>query len=295
MSVDSASAASGGVGAVREARLVRFARRYPLGMVGALIVGILVLTAVFAPWLAPYSPYEINAAAILLPPDAAHWFGTDEYGRDVLSRIIWGARISVFVAFSAVILGTSVGALLGLVGGYVGGPVDYVIQRVMDTMLAFPMLILGLALVAALGSGIGNVVIALAVVIVPTNARVIRSITLAIREMPFVEAARNLGFSTPRIIFRHVLPNCIAPFIVVAASALGYAILSEAALSFLGLGTPPPEPSWGVMLSGTTQTYMKQAPWLAIFPGLAITLAIFGFNFIGDALRDAIDPRLRGR
>jgi peptide/nickel transport system permease protein len=139
------------------------------------------------------------------------------------------------------------------------------------------------------------VVIALAVVIVPTNARVIRSITLAIREMPFVEAARNLGFSTPRIIFRHVLPNCIAPFIVVAASALGYAILSEAALSFLGLGTPPPEPSWGVMLSGSTQTYMKQAPWLAIFPGLAITLAIFGVNFIGDALRDAIDPRLRGR
>lgn len=272
-----------------------FIRHQPLGAIGGFIILAFCVVAVFAPLIAPYDPVRVDSARLLLPPNAQNLLGTDEFGRDIFSRLIWGARISLLVGLLAVLLGTTTGSILGLISGFFGGKLDTIIQRVMDTLMAFPMLVLALAMVAALGSSIQNVIFALAVVIMPNAARVIRSTTLSVREKPFVEAARNLGLSKWRILFRHVLPNCIAPYIILATAALGSAILSEASLSFLGLGTPPPDPSWGAMLSGKTQRYMTEAPWLAIFPGLAITFVVFGFNFLGDALRDALDPRLRSR
>lgn len=271
-----------------------FIRRKPLGALGGIILLFLIIVAIFAPQLAPKDPYRMDSTRILVAPQGGT-LGTDEFGRDLLSRLIWGARISLFVGLMAVGLGTTTGAVLGLVGGYYGGRIDFIIQRVMDTLLAFPMLVLALAMVAALGSSIVNVILALAVVTMPSAARVIRSSVLVIRETTFIEAARAVGVSDMRLIFRHVLPNCLAPFIIMATAGLGSTILSEASLSFLGLGIPPPEPSWGAMLSGTTQRYMYRAPWLAISPGVAISMAVFGFNFLGDALRDILDPRLRKR
>lgn len=274
---------------------LQFARRRPLGAVGAFIVLLLVFVALFAPWLAPYDPYKMNSAWLLSPPSLRNWMGTDEYGRDIMSRVMWGSRTSLVVGLLAVVLGTTTGAVLGLVSGYLGGKVDYVVQRCMDILLAFPGLVLALAMVAALGASVVNVIIALSFTIIPGASRVIRASALALREAPFVDAAQNLGFSSARIVFRHILPNCAAPYIIIATAALGGAILSEASLSFLGLGTPPPAPSWGGMLSGSSQSAMTDAPWIAIFPGLAITLVVFGFNFLGDALRDLLDPKLRAR
>ena len=267
-------------------------RRKPLGALGGMILIIFIIIAIFAPQLAPKSPNSMDSTRLLVVPQAGSLLGTDEFGRDILSRLIWGARISLVVGLMSVSLGTTAGAILGLVGGYYGGKIDFVIQRVMDTMLAFPMLVLALAMVAALGSSMQNVILAIAVVMIPSASRVIRSSVLVIRETTYIEAARAVGVSDWRLIFRHVLPNCLAPFIIMATAGLGSAILSEASLSFLGLGIPPPEPSWGAMLSGTTQRFMYRAPWLAISPGMAISLAVFGFNFLGDALRDILDPRL---
>lgn len=272
-----------------------FARRNPMGALGIGIIVIFIIIALLAPWLAPHDAYLMDSAAILAAPSANHWMGTDEFGRDVMSRIIWGSRISLYVGLIAVGIGTTSGAVIGMVSAYFGGKLDYVVQRFMDMLMAFPMLVLALAMVAALGASIQNVILALAVVIMPNSARVIRSSVLSIKEKPFIEAAKNLGFSHARILFVHILPNCLAPYIILATAGLGGAILSEASLSFLGLGTVPPEPSWGAMLSGKTQRYMAEAPWLAIFPGLAITLVVFGFNFLGDALRDILDPRMRMR
>ena len=279
----------------RLARAMRFARRSPMGAVGIMIIVVFVLIAVLAPLLAPHDPYLMNSSLVLAPPSASNWMGTDEFGRDVMSRVIWGSRISLYVGLIAVGLGTTTGAVIGMVSAYFGGKFDYAVQRVMDMLMSIPMLVLALAMVAALGSSIQNVILALAVVITPNAARVIRSSVLSIKEKPFIEAARNLGYSHLRILFVHILPNCLAPYIILATAGLGGAILSEASLSFLGLGTVPPEPSWGAMLSGKTQRYMIEAPWLAIFPGLAITFVVFGFNFLGDALRDLLDPRLRLR
>ena len=276
-------------------RAMRFVRRNPMGAAGIGIIIIFVIIAALAPVLAPYDPYVMDSKIILAPPSAAHWMGTDEFGRDVMSRIIWGSRISLYVGLIAVGLGTTSGAVIGMISAYFGGKLDYSVQRVMDMLMAFPMLVLALAMVAALGASIQNVIIALAVVIMPNSARVIRSSVLSIKEKPFIEAAKNLGYSHGRVLFVHILPNCLAPYIILATAGLGGAILSEASLSFLGLGTVPPEPSWGAMLSGKTQRYMVEAPWLAIFPGLAITLVVFGFNFLGDALRDILDPRMRMR
>jgi peptide/nickel transport system permease protein len=276
-------------------KALRFARRNPMGAFGIGIIVIFIIIAVLAPWLAPHDAYLMDSTVILAPPSADHWMGTDEFGRDVMSRIIWGSRISLYVGLIAVGIGTTSGAVIGMVSAYFGGKLDYVVQRFMDMLMAFPMLVLALAMVAALGASIQNVILALAVVIMPNSARVIRSSVLSIKEKPFIEAAKNLGFSHARILFVHILPNCLAPYIILATAGLGGAILSEASLSFLGLGTVPPEPSWGAMLSGKTQRYMAEAPWLAIFPGLAITLVVFGFNFLGDALRDILDPRMRMR
>lgn len=270
-------------------------RRRPLGAVAALIILTLLVVALFAPLLAPFDPYKINAAMLLKAPSMQHWMGTDEYGRDILSRVIWGSRISLLVGVLAVGLGTTSGAVLGLICGYFGGRTDYLIQRMMDVLMAFPGLILALAMVAALGPNITNVILALSITLMPGPSRVIRASAMALRESPFVDAAHNLGYSNARILFRHILPNCAAPYIIIATSALGSAILAEAGLSFLGLGTPPPMPSWGAMLSGSAQRFMTEAPWLAVFPGLAITLVVFGFSFLGDALRDLLDPRLRTR
>jgi peptide/nickel transport system permease protein len=269
--------------------------RRPLGAMAALIIATLVFVAIFAPLLAPFDPYKINSTSLLQAPSVSHWMGTDEYGRDIFSRIIWGSRISLLVGLMAVGVGTTSGAVLGLICGYFGGRVDYIIQRFMDVLMAFPGLILALAMVTALGPNITNVIFALSVTIMPGASRVIRASAMALRESPFVDAAHNLGYSHTRILFRHILPNCAAPYIIIATSALGGAILAEAGLSFLGLGTPPPTPSWGAMLSGSAQRFMTEAPWLAVFPGLAITLVVLGFSFLGDALRDLLDPRLRTR
>ena len=273
----------------------RFVRRKPMGAVGGVIVCLLVLTAVFADHVARHHPYQVRAMQRFRPPGNAFWFGTDDFGRDVFSRVVYGARISLQIGLAAVLLGTSVGALVGLGSGYVGGRTDLVIQRVMDAMMAFPTLVLALAVVAALGASLPNVVLAVALTLIPVANRVVRSVALSVRETDYVTAARGLGGSAWRVLFVHVLPNCFAPYVVIATANLGTAILAEAALGFLGLGVPPPTPAWGSMLSGAAQGYLYRAPWMAMYPGVAITLAVFGFNMLGDAIRDVLDPRLRGR
>ncbi|HXH11518.1 MAG TPA: ABC transporter permease [Alphaproteobacteria bacterium] len=272
----------------------RFLHSQPLGAVGGLIIFGMVVLAMLAPVVAPYDPYELRVDHLFEPPGTTFYLGTDDYGRDVYSRLIYGSRISLYVGMLAVALGTTTGAFLGLISGFLGGRVDTVIQRIMDSLLAFPALILALAIVAALGQSTTNVIIAVGVVLMPTAARVIRASVLSLKENVFVEAGRAIGCGNLRILLRHIMPNCVAPYIILATSTLGTAILSEAALSFLGLGTPPPEPSWGTMLSGAAQQYVWRAPWMAIFPGIAISLAVFGFNLFGDALRDVLDPKLRG-
>ena len=272
-----------------------FVRRKPMGVLGALIVCGLVLTAVFADRIAMHKPEQVRAVQRFRPPSQVHWFGTDDFGRDVFSRVAHGARISLRIGIAAVLLGTTVGALIGLVSGYLGGRTDLVVQRVMDGLMAFPTLVLALAVVAALGASVRNVIIAVGFTLAPAANRLVRSVALSVREMPFVQAARALGGSQWRVVFRHVLPNCLAPYLVIATANLGSAIVAEASLGFLGLGVPPPTPAWGSMLSGATQTYLFRAPWMAIYPGLAISLAVFGFNMLGDAVRDLLDPRLKGR
>jgi peptide/nickel transport system permease protein len=274
--------------------LRRFLRYKPLGALGGAIILAMAVVALFAPLLAPYDPYELRVTNMFAPPGRAFWLGTDEYGRDLLSRLLYGARISLYIGLLAVGLGTTSGALVGLVSGYCGGRTDFILQRLIDWLLAFPTLVLALAIVAALGQSTANVILAVAVVIVPTAARVIRATVLTVREQVFVEAGRAIGCTDGRLLLQHILPNCLPSYLILASAGLGNAILAEAALSFLGLGTPPPEPSWGTMLSGAAQQYVWRAPWMAIFPGAAISLAVFGFNLLGDALRDVLDPRLRG-
>lgn len=274
-------------------RLRDFARRKPLGAAGGVIVVGLVLVAILAPLLAPFNPYKQYLEDVFRPPGVPYFLGTDDLGRDILSRIIWGARISLYVGLLAVISGTTVGGVAGLVSGYVGGRMDMLLQRLMDALMSFPTLILALSIMAALGTSLSNVVIAIAIVEIPRASRVIRSTSLSVKEMQYVEAARAVGSSGWRIVFRHVLPNCLAPYIVLATAELGAAIIVEASLSFLGLGTPPPEPSWGGMLAGSGRSYLERAPWIAIFPGLVMSLVVFGFNLLGDAVRDIWDPRLR--
>jgi len=274
-------------------RLLFFARRYILGTVGLVIMVAFVLTALFADLICRYDPLTVDSAHALAHPDARHWMGTDSFGRDVWARIIHGARISLAVGIGSTALGSFFGVVLGLTSGYIGGWVDLIIQRLVDILQAVPLLVLALVMAAALGPALDNTIVAIAIPLIPSTARVIRSNALALREQPFVEAARAVGMSEFRIAVRHVLPNTLAPLIVIATAQLGAAILTEASLSFLGLGVPEPHPSWGRMLSESAAEYMRTAPWLVIFPGLAISLAVFGTNLFGDALRDILDPRLR--
>jgi len=269
------------------------AASHPLGVVGAFIMLVFILTAVFADFITIYSPTLTNAAGALKPPGGSHILGADAMGRDIYSRIVYGARISLAVGLGSTMIGSICGVALGLASGYLGGWVDLTIQRVVDVLQAVPLLVLALVMAASLGPALDNTIVAIAIPLIPYTARVIRSNTLALRELPFVEAARAVGMSEFRIAVRHVLPNTLAPLIVIATAQLGAAILTEASLSFLGLGVPEPHPSWGRMLSESAAEYVRIAPWLVIFPGLAISLAVFGTNLFGDALRDILDPRLR--
>jgi len=267
--------------------------RHPLGAIGALIMALFVFAAAFAPVITAYDPLTTDAAVSLARPGAAHWLGCDFMGRDVYSRIVYGARISLAVGIGSTLLGSALGILIGLPSGYLGGWVDLLAQRLVDILQALPLLVLALVMAAALGPSLENVIIAIAIPLIPYVARVVRSNTLVLRELPFVEAAKAVGMSELRIAVRHVLPNTMAPLIVLATAQLGSAILTEASLSFLGLGIPEPYPSWGRMLSESAAEYVRTAPWLVIFPGIAISLVVFGTNLLGDALRDLLDPRLR--
>ena len=270
-----------------------YVRRYPLGAVGAFIVLTFILVALFAPLLTSFDPTSTNPRSSLAKPGGAHALGADFMGRDMWSRIIYGARISLAVGIGSTLLGCLCGVTIGLISGYVGGWFDLIVQRLIDIMQSLPLLVMALVMAASLGPSLTNTIIAIAIPTIPNVARIIRSNTLQLREMPYVEAAKAVGMGEMSIAFRHVLPNTIAPLIVLATAQLGSAILTEASLSFLGLGIPEPHPSWGRMLSESAAEYVRTAPWLVIFPGIAISLAVFGTNLLGDALRDILDPRQR--
>jgi peptide/nickel transport system permease protein len=275
-------------------------RRKPLGAVSALILCGLVVVAILAPVLAPYDPYKFNLnerglPIRLQPPNAKFLCGTDPLGRDVLSRIVYGSRVSLIVGFASVAIGTLLGTLLGLVSGYWEGGMDQVLQRAVDTMMALPGIVLALAVVSVLGQSLTNIILVIGLVIAPGASRVVRGTVLSIKQNTFIDAAYAAGATPWRIVLRHILPNAFAPILVIASVWLGNAIVIEAALSFLGLGTPPPTPTWGGMLSGEGRRNLETAPYLAIFPGLAISIVVLAFNMFGDALRDLLDPRLRTR
>lgn len=279
--------------ALRACAVLGFTRAYPLGAAGALITMLFLLAAIFAGWIVQFDPFTTNAGLSLAPPGGAHWLGADAMGRDFFARLIYGARVSLAVSIGATGLGCLGGVALGLSSGYIGGTFDLVTQRLSEILQALPLLVMALVITAALGPSLTNTIIAIAIPIIPGIARVIRSNTLALRETAFVEAARATGQTEWRIALRQVLPNTLAPLIVLATAQLGSSILTEASLSFLGLGVPEPYPSWGRMLSENATEYMTRAPWLVIFPGIAISLVVFGTNLLGDAVRDILDPRLR--
>jgi peptide/nickel transport system permease protein len=274
--------------------LGRFARRKPLGALGGVIVMAMLVMAVFAEQIAPYGYDQTIRGARMKAPSATHWLGTDNLSRDMWSRIVDGARVSITVGFLTIALAVVFATAIGVSSAYFGGAWDLLVQRLVDAWLSFPYLIIILSVMAVLGPGLGNVVISLAVLIAAANSRVIRGATLGAMQHTYVEAARAMGCGHTRIIVRHLLPNITATVIILATIGLGAVILAESALSFLGFGVPPPHPSWGGMLSGSGRTYMFRAPWMAVWPGVAISLAVFGFNMLSDALRDVLDPRLRG-
>src|SRR5215467_2291384 len=274
--------------------LWRLVKEKPLGAFGGVIVVGLLLCAAFAPWIAPYNYDETNVRQRLKPPGSQFYLGTDNLGRDLFSRIVYGARVSVTVGFGAVSIGISLATMVGVASGYFAGKFDVLVQRLVDSWQSFPPLVVAISVMAVLGPGLLNVILLLGLLSAANGSRIIRSAALSIKENQFVEAARAVGANHLRIILRYILPNVMAPIIIIATINLGFTILAEAALSFLGLGVPPPYPSWGEMLSGSGRSYMYKAPWMALWPGVAISLAVFGFNMLGDALRDLLDPRLRG-
>ncbi len=271
----------------------RLIRQKPLGFVGFLLLVFITLLAIFAPWIAPVDPNSLSID-ILQGPSALHWFGTDTTGRDVFSRVAWGGRVSLLVGVAATLLGTGTGALIAVVTAYWGGKVDIVAQRFMDIIWAFPSLIVAMVLMFVIGTSTRNVILAISIVVIPSAARVVRSQVLAVKETEYATAARAIGASDMRIMWHHITRNCLAPYIIVASITLGGAITTEASLSFLGMGIPPPTPSWGRDLFGAARQYAELAPWMAIAPGVALSLAVYGFNLLGDAVRDVLDPRLRG-
>ena len=272
--------------------LGRLLRRQPLGAAGGLIVLVLIAVAVLAPRLAPHGPKDASFSPYL-PPSAEFPMGTDQVGRDVMSRVIWGARLSLYIGLVSVVFGITAGSLWGAVTAYLGGAADTGSQRIVDAVMALPPIILALALMAALGQSVNNVIFALVVLLTPTAARTIRSVALGVVASPYMEAARAVGASRWRIISRHLIPNCLAAYIVLVTTNVSYAIVVEASLSFIGAGAPPDEPSWGGMLTAGIQA-LETAPWMVFFPGLTISLAVFGLNLFGDSIRDVTDPRLRG-
>ncbi|MGH6914046.1 MAG: ABC transporter permease [Geminicoccales bacterium] len=276
-------------------RAANLARKQPLGVFGAAVVIIMAFMAIFAPWLTPYNPEANSFAHMLVPPGFDFLLGTDQFGRDLLTRIIYGARTALFVGIVAASVGSFGGLVLGVGSAYFGGKIDLIFQRIMDVFMAFPLIIMALAVVSIFGTGIQNVILAITIPFIPRCARVVRSNALAIREIPYVDAARAMGFSHMRIILRHMAPNVMAPFLIMMTAFVGQAILTEASLSYLGLGVQEPTPAWGLMLQGGAEEYVESAPWVAVFPGLAITVAVFGFNLFGDAVRDTLDPRLRSQ
>jgi len=272
-----------------------FCSHEPLGAFGMLLVLLMAFAAVTAGWLAPFDPTSNDFGAMTEAPSWTHLLGTDQFGRDVFSRILYGAQTAMIVGFTCAIVGGAIGLVIGVGSAYFGGRLDLVLQRFLDVLMAFPLIILALAVVSIFGTGVQNVILAITIPLVPRCARVVRSSALAIREVPYVDAARACGFSHSRIILRHMIPNVMAPFLIVFTAFVGQAILAEASLSYLGLGVQEPTPAWGLMLQGGAEEYALEAPWIAIFPGLAIALTVFGISLFGDALRDALDPKLRGR
>jgi peptide/nickel transport system permease protein len=272
-----------------------FFRRQPVGAIGLVLVLIFGLAGIFAEWIAPYNPTANDFAAMTEPPSWAHWLGTDQLGRDLLSRILYGARTAFIVGLTSSIVGGMSGLVIGVASAYFGGRLDLWLQRVLDIVMAFPLIIMALAVVSIFGTGVQNVIVAITIPLIPRCARIVRSSALAIREVPYVDAARALGYGHTRIILHHMVPNVMGPFLVIITAFVGQAILAEAALSYLGLGVQEPVPAWGLMLQGGAEEYASTAPWIAIFPGLAIMLTVFGINLFGDALRDVLDPKLRER
>jgi peptide/nickel transport system permease protein len=277
------------------AGIIDFCRRQPLGTVGLALVLVMAAAGLSAEWIAPYSPTSNDFAAMTEPPSWVHLMGTDQFGRDLFSRIVFGARTALIVGFSCAIVGGGAGLVLGVASAYFGGRLDLLLQRLLDVVMAFPLIIMALAVIAIFGSGVYNVIVAITIPLIPRCARVVRSSALAIREVPYIDAARACGFGHTRIILRHMVPNVLAPFLIMLTAFVGQAILAEASLSYLGLGVQEPTAAWGLMLQGGAEEYATTAPWIAVFPGLAIALTVFGFSLFGDALRDALDPKLRDR
>jgi len=278
--------------------VLAFTVQQPLGAAGLAIIVLMLAAAAFAKWVSPYDPLAVDYGGILAPPSWQHVLGTDNFGRDVFSRIIFGSQTALSVGFLSSLGGCTLGAIIGVASAYFGGKTDMIVQRFMDVILAFPIIVLALAVVGLMGKNVvfgidWNLIIAIGLPMVPRVARVVRSSALAVREMPYIDAARTAGFSHARIIFRHIVPNVVAPYLIMLTASVGQAILLEASLSFLGLGVTEPTPAWGLMLSGSAIDFYQQAPWMIVFPGVAISLAVFAFNLFGDSLRDWLDPRIK--
>jgi peptide/nickel transport system permease protein len=277
---------------------MEFCRQQPLGAISFAIICAMMIAGIFCEWVAPYDPLAIDFASLLIAPSWDHWCGTDAFGRDICSRLIYGSRTALVIGFTSSFLGSSVGAILGIASAYFGGRIDNWIQRVVDVLLAFPIIVLALVVVAAFGKLLlvsidVNLIFAIAIPIVPRVARVVRAAALSVRVMPYVDAARAAGYSHTRIIFRHMAPNVVAPYLIMLTAFVAQAILAEASLSFLGLGVQEPTAAWGLMLSGNAADFYRQAPWMILFPGVAISIAVFAFNLFGDSLRDYLDPRFK--
>jgi peptide/nickel transport system permease protein len=278
--------------------IIEFCRQQPLGAVSFVIIFLMMFAGIFSPWVAPYDPLQIDFASILSAPSWEHWCGTDAFGRDICSRLIYGSRTALVIGFTSSFVGSTIGAILGVASAYFGGKIDDWIQRFVDILLAFPLIVLALVVVAAfrkamVGGVDMNLIIAIAIPIIPRVARVVRAAALSVRVMPYVDAARAAGYSHRRIIFRHMAPNVAAPYLIMLTAFIAQAILAEASLSFLGLGVTEPTAAWGLMLSGNAADFYREAPWMILFPGAAISLAVFAFNLFGDSLRDYLDPRFK--